>query len=306
MPGGSPQGLRRYVTRAVVVGAVLFTLGLLMLWWSTDQTSKTAETFLAGAGSTLLTVGLLSVIHDALLKQSLISDFYAMVRVGESVSMTGLSDISAFKGAVDWHEVLSDARDVKAMPLDPLDWLHNEWQFVLAAAERKGVRISVYLPALDQTGNLGNVQDAESFRRQVELAPVRLGRDWQARRSTLHSKSKLNLFTYSGYPSTGVMMTDRRTVLVVPSALGPQHDSQSMLLLFKQGKAPDIRNWVQRTLANLPGLASADEYGQQEKRVRPVEEILPPVAYPDIVPDERFHPLSPPDESTLPTRGKFE
>lgn len=211
----------RYVERSITVAAVLAGFGVAALAVGV-VVGDVWGTVIASLGSALITVGLLSVLYDAYLKDVLLREIYGALKIEQNVHSIDLKEVVR-KDRVDLSSLLSGADEIQVLPLDPGSWSHQEWHRIVEHASQGVITVKVYLPNHDSphvdvlAQRLGVA--AEELSNQIARMPTELALSWdQKKASSLGSTLEINL--YGAVPAVGMLATQRGMMIEIPPALG--------------------------------------------------------------------------------------
>jgi hypothetical protein len=129
----------------VTVGLVLVIMSILGFVWAASRRTTTAQSIWAGISSMVGTVGLLGILYDAILKNSLILDILRLAGVSKRLTASGLTDIAELHKTYDWRSIFERASELHALPLDPASWLTSEWPSLLEVAQTRKISVSLYV-----------------------------------------------------------------------------------------------------------------------------------------------------------------
>jgi hypothetical protein len=222
----------RFFERSIVVGLALAAVGILLIAGGIEV-EEVLGTLLASVGSIFVTVGLLSVVYEAYLKDLLIREIYGALEIKQSLQAIDLRELVQ-RDQVDVDAILVDADQISVLPLDPMSWLLQDWPRVAAVARKASVVVTIYLPTHDSPHIEVLAQrmgiDAVDLGGQIVRLPDQLAESWD-QKSAGRSGSSLQVILYGTVPAVGLLRTGRATVLELPPSLGYATADRSALAL---------------------------------------------------------------------------
>jgi hypothetical protein len=233
------------VERATWISVVGALLGGVLVFLGSHEDGAMA-TFLANIGTAVMTVGLVGILYDLLVKRILIAEILGVVGIRESVDAFGLEQIAEHRD-VSFENLLEDAKEVTVLPLDPLRWMDQEFEILRRCARGRPLAATLLLPANDSpyvqvlAERLGKTV-AQVSTALDQAASGHLGESWE--REPVHSGSQLTVKRFSGLPATGLLMTDK----IVAIEVGPlirfrQLDREDFVVVADRSKSP-LTSWI--------------------------------------------------------------
>jgi hypothetical protein len=222
----------RFIERSITVGVVLAAIGFGLIA-AGIEVEEVVGTLLASVGSIFVTVGLLSVVYEAYLKDLLIREIYGALEIKQSLQAVDLRELVQ-RDQADVAAVLVDADQISALPLDPMSWLLQDWPRVTAAARKASLVVTIYLPSHDSPHIEVLAQrmgiDAADLGGQIAQMPDQLAESWD-QKSAGQLGSSLQVILYGTVPAIGLLRTGRLTMLELPPSLGYATADRSALAL---------------------------------------------------------------------------
>jgi hypothetical protein len=245
MDGNLGRLLARTLERGVWLGALGTTAGVGLVIWGSNETGA-ASVVLANIGVALMTVGLVGVVYDLLLRRLLVAEVLEVVGIRESVKAFGLLKIGERSG-FSLADLLDDATEVTALPLDPAQWIDQDFSTIRRFARDRALKVTLLLPANDApyvqilAERLGK-SEAEVGQILDDAATGKLGDAWDA--EPVYDGASFKVIRFGGVPTTGLVMTDK----VIAISVGPlirfrQFDREDIIAVTKRSGSPAAR-WV--------------------------------------------------------------
>jgi hypothetical protein len=260
------------VERAIWIAAVAALAGGLLIVWASTEDGATS-TVLTNFGTAIMTVGLVGVLYDLLMRRILVAEVLKVVGVRESVQAFGLTQI-AEHAEIPLERLLADAAEVLVLPLDPLQWVEQDFAVLRRIARYRPLKVTLLLPAKDSPYVRVLAERLGKSETRVEAmldqaAAGHLGDIWES--EPVHTDAQLSVKRFSGLPATGLLMTDQ----VVAIDAGPlirfrQLDREDFTIVTERAKTP-LTPWVEAQIAREErdeNLSSIDQ--------RPLSKIQPP------------------------------
>lgn len=218
-------------------------------------------TVIASLGTILITVGLLSVLYDAYLKDVLLEEIYDAMEIQQNVHSIDLREVVR-KDRADLSSLLSGAEEIKVLPLDPGSWSHQEWNRVVEYAVAGVVRVKVFLPNhdsphVDVLAQRFGVQKDE-LSQQIARLPDELARSWDQKKAS-DLGSTLEIYLYGTVPAAGILLTSRGAMIEIPPALGYAATDRTALamMLGSGGWSPLVSEFISEQFEDdrIPGFS---------------------------------------------------
>lgn len=230
-----------------MVGVVLAAIGIILIAGGIEV-DEVLGTLLASVGSIFVTVGLLSVVYEAYLKDLLIREIYGALEIKQSLQAIDLRKLVQ-RDQVNVDAILFDAGQISVLPLDPMSWLLQDWPRVAAAARKAPVVVTIYLPShdsphIDVLAQRMGIEVAD-LGGQIAQLPDQLAESWD-QKAAGRSGSSLQVILYGTVPAIGLLRTRRTTVLELPPSLGYATADRSTLALVvgHDGWSPLVKDFV--------------------------------------------------------------
>lgn len=235
----SKRVLDFYVAHSISIGLGVAVVGVLLLVWAGFE-EGTASVILATVGGAVLTIGMLSVINDAFLKDIFVRDIFAALELQTSVRDAGLRWIkrSSTVTPADW---LDEATSVRVLPLNAVDFRRTDLRPIAEAAAGRPVSLAVFVPD-PQPPHLEALAFSlgeDSVRLATDLKAVDgdLVRAWATVPPS--AGSSLHVYRYEGQPSCGLTATDTLLLVeVMPAIRYPLTGRDSWTLAFALDSGP--------------------------------------------------------------------
>lgn len=238
------------VERAIWIAVVAVLLGGFFIFWASTQTGGSG-TVLANIGTAVMTVGLVGILYDLLMRRVLLAEVLEVVGIRESIQEFGLKQIVEHRDT-PLEKALQDASEVIILPVDPLHWTQHDFAVVRRSARNRPIRVTLLLPAKDTpyvrvlAERLGK-SETEVQTALDQAASGHLGQAWDA--EPVHPDAELLIKRFSGLPATGILMTDHIVALDVGPLLRfrGELDREDFTIVFQRDGMP-ITAWIEAQL----------------------------------------------------------
>lgn len=269
------RALTDYVAWAIIVGAGLVILGLLLIWLSTQFRTEVAAAFWSNVGTAILTTGLLGIAYDAFLRRKLTDDVILSSTLSRNLLHTGITAATVDGGVAEYRTLLHGARVIRVLPLDPLRWASQNMPALLDLARTEPIDVTVYLPAAKLYSSILSEAAPPSVA-SAEPSCAEVARDivHQWRLDTRTVRSSLRIMQYDGYPHTGVLVAENVVVISSATPHGPRYATQGATFVFEGVRARAFHDWAEWALESLPN-AVAIELVEPSLVARSARDILP-------------------------------
>lgn len=182
----------RYPKIWAAVGALaIIVLSILALWWSSANASNPLSQVFNTVGVTGLTVGLVQIVMDLFVRQSIASEILQALEVRDRVNAVGISDVQSLE-RFEWPRIIDSAERISAYVADSQIFTTHIWPHILRRATEKQLDISLLYPE--------DSQDEQAVLQRVET-------DWRALNSRLCKKSRLRVTAIPHHASYGYIRT---------------------------------------------------------------------------------------------------
>lgn len=285
--GASSSSLRvpRFVERSTTVAAILGVFGFAALAVGIGV-GEVVGTVIASFGTILITVGLLSVLYDAYLKDVLLEEVFDAMSIEQNIHSIDLKEVVR-KDAADLSKLLMGAAEVRVLPLDPVSWAHQEWHRVLENAVGSAVQVEIFLPNHDSPHVDVLAQrfglEKEELAHQIGRLPAELSKSWDQKKAN-RAGSSLAIYLYGSVPAIGILWTSHGTMLEIPPALGygPADRTALAMLLGSGARSPLVADFIAEQFDEhrIPSFSESVKRSADES-----EAPLEPLERDDLKPD---------------------
>lgn len=217
-----------------------------------------------------MTIGLVGVLYDLLLRRLLVSEVLDAVGVHESARSFGLKQISD-RADLDLGALLEGANELTACPLDPLRWVDQDFEEIRRQARDHPLKVTLLIPAKDDPYVMLLAERLGKPVGQVEqmiddAVTGKLGDAWDA--EPVHKDAKLEIYRFAGVPTTGLIMTDRIIAIEAGPLIRYRHlERQGFIVVAERSKTP-MERWI---TAQIDREQTDENISQIDARPRPTE-----------------------------------
>lgn len=263
----------RYVLWSIIITAALLLSGLGLFWLAASlQESTVLSAFLSGIASALVTLGMLEIFYEAILKRALVQDMRESSRLESDIYDVGLSKVAMERDAVKKIEVFESARSIDIAPLHPLTWLDREAHWLVTLARQQPIKCRIHLPEPNSYSEI--LRYLESDDRELSTshfcnAKFRQYMNIWDRHDKDFSASSLEVLYYAGYPQAGYVVSESAAVIDI--GIAKLHNTDYISYIYKGQSA---RTSISRIKQFVDRLGSVSIAGSAEDN-RPAEDILP-------------------------------
>ena len=204
--------------------------------------------------TTLLGLGLLSLVAEVFLRESYGRDLLRFLHLRTAIVRSGLQHV-VVDSEFDWEPVFRSSR-IDALIRDPSKWVMRNLSDLLAACEASPIAVRVFVPDVDGpmfsdvASTIG--LPAEDLQRNIETTRQAVENQWHGRLSKLDKGSTFSILPYGGVPLYETVVTDRHVVLLLARAVGHEIGDENVTLSFEQSKQDYPSNWLRESVGELP------------------------------------------------------
>lgn len=216
---------RLTLSNAKFVAAVTTVLGLFLAWLAGQVPGHWYTPPLEALGSTLLSVGAISIIYELFLRHQIQDELLHLVDLKKSLAESQIKGGTEL-ARIDWGPILEGATDIRCLLLEPSVWLSNNWPRVQQCLQERKTTFQVltpdpeadYIPALAERLNI----DEANYRAQLRDAAASIDDRWSAAKEgrQLHEGSSIELRYVAQAPLYSVVVSGTRSVIAVGRSLG--------------------------------------------------------------------------------------
>ncbi len=244
--------LARFEARARLVAAVVVAASLLALvvlaQWAPDAPGASDDRADLDPGlyqalqtilASLLTVGVISLLWEAFLKQVYARDLSRFLKLRASTVRTALQDVMP-EDELDWSDLLGRATTVRVLLANPMVWLPQHQRLLLAAARRQAVDVVVGVPDEDGAHFPAVAQacgmDPDRLKAAIATANQSLEQGFDGD-TEVRVGSSFEVRTFDGLLAYDTVVTEDAVILLLgaPRPAGPQ--SRRLAVTF--ARVPD-------------------------------------------------------------------
>lgn len=211
--------------------------------------------------SAVLSIGLISLIYEAFLRQTYGEDLARYLRLRASMVASGLRDVLP-DGRFDWGTVLKDVSEVRAILRNPVAWLPAHQDELFEAARKRAVQLTIAVP--DRDGPLieevakGCGLSKEQLQNAIDTAVKMFTLAWDTKKANVSAGTTFRIVPYTSIPSYEVVIGGEDVVLLLGGPDSTVAPSERLAIAFEGG--PGARyptDWlIQQLAAPLDGLTS--------------------------------------------------
>ena len=201
--------------------------------------------------STLLSIGVVSLLFEFLLRKDWATDLLHFLNLRVAVAQSGLEHIGN-EGTVDWAEVLPGAVRVEALIRDPGKWYATNLQHLLTASQRRPATIVIGLPDPDGP-NFGQVAASVGLtdiqlRGSIDLAGQLLEGQWATNEPNISVGSVFRIVMYTEIPMYEVVSVDNTTYCLLSKPVGHVIGDYALVVKFFQDGPQYPTTWLRKCL----------------------------------------------------------
>ena len=269
-----------FLFRSLIIAVATLLPGILILWkTSSIPDDVVAATFWSQIATTLISLGVVGVLYESLLKTAFLRDIQKSLGLNSALLRTGLVDALREPDLVRLKQHFGSARTITVFPADPLTWHVQNYPWLLQLARERKLVVRIYLPtaaAMSASRN-GTVADLpgpvtveacartfDEYRSSWDAAAFRV--KW----------SRLECFSYIGVPHGGFVFDGDAAAIFVEDLVGINRHSSGLTYLYRGPNAKGTIEWLTAAIERLDAVqidgSMADE--------RDAHEILPLIGEP--------------------------
>jgi hypothetical protein len=236
-----------YIRSAVVVGLIAVLVAVVVLVIDARFSTSSWTIAISAIASTVLAVGLFTVLYDALLKRIFTNELLQLIEISTALRTAGV-DAIAQETKLDWERLFTHASDFKFVLVDPTGWLERVWPHVLAAARSRKVQIDVCLPKSDGAAIPTLAQqlhlDPADYKTRLDAASTSMSDSWRSADPPLTPDSTLTVYAFDGAPAYGLVAADHRVVIMIHGALGRAALDSALAVSFNGDTGSYPTSWL--------------------------------------------------------------
>lgn len=233
---------------SIIALALLYVLARLQPDPDADgwRLGQTTYTVLTDACSALLSIGLLSLIFELLLRESYARALRKFLGLKGALVASGLTDIKT--GSVDLSARLAHATTVQAVVRDPHAWVLAHYSDVVAAATSRATTITLLFPDVDSphfpalAESLDYSQD--ELRNSLDLAVSAIQQRWGTV-GRIHAGSTIVVKTVQ-LPLFEITCVDDYAVCALDSSIEHRQGGPGLVFVFEGDGPPS--NWFKEQI----------------------------------------------------------
>lgn len=251
-------------SRVLIIALVSVTVALALVWISTHVTAPW-NTVLATLATVILTIGLVNLVSDVLLRKSVSDDLISLIQSDRRLIEAGLDGLARIDD-VDWVEFLSSDDKVECLVLDHSTFKSVIWPRIMDAAKIHLTQAEIVLINPDAAAAVGEVAhrlDLNEATYSSALAVLRadLEREWKALKSQASISCSLTVRLSDQAPAHAYIETPHRAaILLEPLSRSTGHAESHALLFRTQRRLQTYAAWLTSSVAALRETYSAPVY----------------------------------------------
>jgi hypothetical protein len=207
--------------------------------------------------TTVLSIGVISLLFEYLLRRSWAEDLLRFLRLNVAVSKSGIQHVGE-EPSVDWAAALGQAVEVRALVRDPSKWLQTNLSHLLLAAQRHSANILIGVPNPDGE----HFEDiaacvglsADQLRQSIDIATQSLEAQWAAHKPHLNEGSVFRLVPYDQIPLYELVAVDNSTFCFLSRPVSHGIGDYALVLEFLQDSPQYPATWLRESLRALEDL----------------------------------------------------
>lgn len=244
-------------TRAAAVASGVALVGLLLVVGAARLHAGFLKPVAQDLAAAIFTSGLLGLLYEMLLRQSLVSEILEKVGLRDRLARAGLKDVSTDQ--LDWTSFFAGRTTLALLPLDPDVWLKQAWPRLIEVARTRKLTVNLYLPQTSGVdlaplaARLGT--HSNSLRLSVTNLQSSVKRTWQSPNQQLVSGSALIIHTYKVVPFQATFRADDIALVVLPGAPNAEFTQADVTLTFDLAGGSPHRGWIREQFDGLGAVA---------------------------------------------------
>jgi hypothetical protein len=248
-------GLHYTRALALLVAAVATCGSILGLFIAASMKPGVPTTALVNIFGVLLSLGIVAIVYDFVLRGTVLHETLEMVGIQESVTNVGLCNIEQ-GSPPNWQELCSGAQRISILLTNPLGWVQSEWTHVLETARVRPINVSLFIPreeGIDVASLASRLGfDEPAFVSQLKLAKNFLETSWRTEAGdSLKRGSKFTLISYQAIAGYEVGLFDDKAIMIISDPLERRIPAHTLVLEFAGTDARPVYDWLQRLLDDL-------------------------------------------------------
>lgn len=204
---------------SLFVGIIISSLGVLgwIAAFRLPETSSTLVTLLSTVSSSLLTIGVASVIYEAFQRDKFLGEVSSTVGIAESVSVSGFKFLA--EPSTDlFNEFFNNSTTLRLAPMDPQTWTRQYMSNLFLAANSRDLEIHLFLPSHESAECVARLACAhsleiDSVRKALEKLPLQVSGSWK--RTITRRSSKLSISTYNRPLNNGYLNSNINSIVEI-------------------------------------------------------------------------------------------
>jgi hypothetical protein len=198
--------------------------------------------------TTLVAIGLISLLVEVLLRESFGRDLRKFLRLDEAVVGSGLQQIAS-EEYVNWQETLESASKISALIRDPTIWLNNNLPWILAACQKRATTVIIGLPDKGDDDLLAAIAgtigvDAGTLAGRIQSAINSTENQWKGQEQFLDSGSTLTIHPYGQVPLYESVVADDHVICMLPHARRHEQGDRQLTITFDQDRTGYPSRWL--------------------------------------------------------------
>lgn len=204
---------------SVFVGVLIGFVGIVgwIIGYNLPKESSSLVTLISTVSSSLLTIGVASVIYEAFQRDKFLAEVASTVGIAESISLSGFKFLAEPSSEL-FSDCFKNSTTFRLAPIDPQNWTRQYMPKIFQAANERDLEIHLYLPSHESNecvALIANMHSLEidSVKKSLESLPLQVSAAWK--KSINRRASKLKISTYSNPISNGYISSNDNSIIEI-------------------------------------------------------------------------------------------
>lgn len=210
---------------AIVVSAAVTLLGFATIYFSQMYSSGNWSVVFNSIGSTIVSLGLLSIIFELIMRRYLQREMLRLVGIERAISSNNLLDAGK-SSDLKWKEILQERSQFAVLMMDPEAWVADNWHHIEANGRSKALSLEFFLPDPDgeEVRRISKIISKDEFlvRKSIEQAIKDIEIRWNSARrlGNIKKGSKITIKLLDDCPKYFLCICDSVAVISLYSSVG--------------------------------------------------------------------------------------
>ncbi len=204
-----------YVFRLILTCVGYVLLGILCIYISNKIENMVIISILNNVGAILLFSGVYNIVHDALLRKSIISMVVSKVNLKNSINETGLTEIYLRTDDIPYRSLIENTKErIVIMHAYGKMWTLNNMEYIKKCCENKKINLKILL--LNPESPFCESLDAHygNEKGQMTKRICEVTEKWKSFSNEIGEKSQISVLYYDGNPAHSIYIFDNEMVIV--------------------------------------------------------------------------------------------